>query len=201
MRWERDGEAVPTHEFIRAAEDNGLIVPIGDRAIDRAARLAARAPGGQILVNLSPRQLSSPRLVERIGRVIASRQIPPQSLGFEVTETLLIEHFDFAAEVMCRLRQLGCEVGLDDFGTGYSSLGYLRRLPLDFIKVDQTLVTGIDTDREARSIVGAVISMAHALDLDVIAEGVETPSQAATLAELGCGQAQGFLFGRPARPD
>ncbi|MEY2436568.1 MAG: hypothetical protein QOF97_1404 [Acidimicrobiaceae bacterium] len=201
LRWDRHGIAIPPQDFVKVAEDTGLIVPIGDRTIDRAARLAPKAPGGQILVNLSPRQLASPGIVERIGRIIAARQVPPNALGFEVTETLLIEHFDYAADVMRRIRQLGCPVGLDDFGTGYSSLSYLRRLPLDFIKIDGTLTAGIDTDREARSILGAVITMADALDLDVIAEGVETPSQAATLADLGCAHAQGYLFGRPTRPD
>lgn len=201
LRWERDGTAVPPEEFVRVAEETGLIVPIGDRTIDRAARLSSTAPGGQILVNLSPRQLASPQLVERIARIIAARQVAPSALGFEVTETLLIEHFDYAADVMRRIRDLGCPVGLDDFGTGYSSLSYLRRLPLDFIKIDGTLTAGIDSDHEARSIVGAIIAMGDALDLDVIAERVETPSQAATLAELGCPHAQGYLFGQPTRPD
>jgi EAL domain-containing protein (putative c-di-GMP-specific phosphodiesterase class I) len=201
LRWDRDGVAVPPQDFVRVAEDTGLIVPIGDRTIDRAARLAPRAPGGQIFVNLSPRQLASPRLVERIAQVIAARQVPPSALGFEVTETLLIEHFDYAAEVVCRIRELGCPVGLDDFGTGYSSLSYLRRLPLDFIKIDGTLTAGIDTDREARAIIGAIVTMADALDLDVIAEGVEATVQAEALADLGCTYAQGYLFGRPRRPD
>lgn len=201
LRWDRAGTAVPPQDFIRVAEESGLIVPLGDRTIDRAARLSTSAPGGQILVNLSPRQLASPGLVERIARIVSARQVPPAALGFEVTETLLIENFDYAADVMCRIRGLGCPVGLDDFGTGYSSLSYLRRLPLDFIKIDGTLTAGIDTDREARSIVGAIITMADALDLDVIAEGVETPAQAATLADLGCPHAQGYLFGRPTRPD
>jgi len=200
LRWDRDGKAVSPDEFIGVAEETGLIVPIGDRVIDRAARIAARAPGGRLLVNLSPRQLASPRLVERIDGILRSRQVAPAAVGFEVTETLLIEHFDYAADTMSRIRELGCPVGLDDFGTGYSSLSYLRRLPLDFIKIDGTLTQDIDTSQEAQSIVGAVIELASALGLDVIAEGVETHSQAATLNELGCPQAQGYLFGRPAPP-
>ena len=200
LRWDRRGEAVSPQEFVDVAEDTGLIVPIGDRTIDRAARLSHRAPGGQVFVNLSPRHLASPRLVERIGRIIDARQVPPSALGFEVTETLLIEHFDYAAEVMWALRDLGCPVGLDDFGTGYSSLSYLRRLPLDFIKIDGTLTDDIDTDRQARSILGAIITMADALELDVIAECVETAAQAQTLTDLGCAQAQGYFFGHPTRP-
>ncbi len=200
LRWDRGGAPIPPQEFVAVAEDIGLIVPIGDRVIERAAKMAPTAPGGQILVNLSPKQLASPRLVERIELILAEAQVPAPSLGFEVTETLLIEHFDYAVDVIARIRRLGCPVGLDDFGTGYSSLGYLRRLPLDFIKVDGALVAGIDSDAEARSIVGAIITMADALALDVIAEGVETPTQAATLADLGCAHAQGYLFGRPERP-
>ena len=126
--------------------------------------------------------------------------MPPEALGFEVTETLLIEHFDYAAAVISRIRGLGCPVGLDDFGTGYSSLSYLRRLPLDFIKIDGDLITGIDHDEQARSIVGAILAMSEALNLDAIAERVETPTQAAVLTELGCSHAQGYLFGRPAPP-
>jgi diguanylate cyclase (GGDEF)-like protein/PAS domain S-box-containing protein len=201
LRWDWQGTPVSPTDFVKIAEETGLIVPIGDQVIDRAARLAARAPGGQILVNLSPRQLASPRLVERIEHILSARQVAPHAIGFEVTETLLIEHLDYAADVMTRIRQLGCPVGLDDFGTGYSSLSYLRELPMDFIKIDGTLTLGIDTDPEAQSIVGAIITMADALNLDVIAEGVETPTQAATLTDLGCAYAQGYLFGRPTRPE
>jgi diguanylate cyclase (GGDEF)-like protein/PAS domain S-box-containing protein len=201
LRWDRNGSPVPPVEFVGVAEDIGLITPIGDRAIERAAHLAPRAPGGQILVNLSPRQLAAPRLVERIELALAAADAPPDALGFEVTETLLIEHFDYAADVISRIRQLGCPVGLDDFGTGYSSLSYLRRLPLDFIKIDGDLIAGVDSDQEARSIVGAIIKMSEALDLDVIAERVETATQAAALTDLGCPHAQGFLFGRPTRPE
>jgi diguanylate cyclase (GGDEF)-like protein/PAS domain S-box-containing protein len=201
LRWDLNGIPVPPEEFIGVAEETGLIVPIGDRVIDRAARVAARAPGGQVFVNLSPQQLAAPRLVERIERILQSRQVAPFAVGFEVTETLLIEHFDFAAEVMLGLRGLGCPVGLDDFGTGYSSLSYLRELPLDFLKIDGTLTRDIDTDHEARSIVGAVIDLAGALNLGVIAERIETSAQAATLIELGCPHAQGYLFGAPARAE
>jgi EAL domain-containing protein (putative c-di-GMP-specific phosphodiesterase class I) len=182
------------------AEETSLIVPIGDWTIDQAARLAPNAPGGRVLVNLSPRQLAIPALPQRIARFLAARQLPAAALGFEVTETLLIEHFAYTAEILCEIRQLGCRVGLDDFGTGYSSLGYLRRLPIDFVKVDGSLTADIDADPQARAIVGAIVTMAAALHLDVIAEGVETAGQAAALADLGCGQAQGFYFGRPSRP-
>ena len=197
LRWRRGDEAVEPARFIPVAEETGLIVPLGDWIIDRAARLAARSPGGYVSVNLSPRQLAAPALPVRVARILNSCRVPAANVGFEITESSLIEHFDHSAETLCKLRQLGCRVGLDDFGTGFSSLGYLRRLPLDFIKIDRALTADIDADVQARAIVGAILTMADALGLDVIAEGVETEAQASTLRELGCGFAQGFLFGSP----
>ena len=199
LRWEHQQRTIEPRRFIPVAEDTGLIVPIGDWTIDQAAGLAAEGLGAQILVNLSPRQLAVPSLPERIARILATHHTPPSAVGFELTETLLIEHFDYTAEILRRIRQLGCPIGLDDFGTGYSSLSYLRRLPLDFIKVDGALTADIDTDRQARAITGAIITMADALGLDVIAEGVERQSQADALQDLGCSLGQGFLFGPPRR--
>jgi diguanylate cyclase (GGDEF)-like protein/PAS domain S-box-containing protein len=197
VRWRRAGQLVEPCSFIPAAESTGLIVPIGDWIISRSAALAASAPGGHVRVNLSPRQLSSPGLVDRIRRALAAARIPATSIGFEVTETLLMEDLDFAIGVLSELRSLGCRVGLDDFGTGYSSLGYLRRLPIDFLKIDGSLTADIDANLQARAVLGAILAMADALALEVIAEGIETEPQAAALAELGCGFAQGYLFGRP----
>src|SRR5581483_6473119 len=139
LRWNHEGTEIGPDRFIPLAEETGLIVPIGDWTIEEAARLATSAPAGRLMVNLSPRQLASPNLPQRIARIIQRRRIPPGALGFEVTETLLVEHFDYTAQVLCKIRQLGCAVGLDDFGTGYSSLGYLRKLPIDFVKIDGSL--------------------------------------------------------------
>jgi diguanylate cyclase (GGDEF)-like protein/PAS domain S-box-containing protein len=200
VRWHHAGRAYQPDEFVPVAEEVGLIVPLGDWIIDRAARLAPHAPGGEVLVNLSARQLASPRLTDRIARALAARRLPASRLGFEVTETLLVEDYDYGAEVLCRIRQLGCRVGLDDFGAGYSSLSYLRRLPLDFLKIDASLSAEIDTNPEASAIVGAIIAMADVLGLEVVAEGVETEAQAAALRGLGCTLAQGYLFGRPEEP-
>jgi diguanylate cyclase (GGDEF)-like protein/PAS domain S-box-containing protein len=197
VRWHLEDRVILPNEFIRVAEETGLIVPLGDWIIDRAAQLAASAPGGRVMVNLSARQLASPGLPERIARVLATRRLSASSLGFEITETLLIEQFDFAVDVLRAIRQLGCGIGLDDFGTGYSSLSYLRRLPIDFLKIDGSFIADIDSDHQSNAIVSAIITMADALTLDVVAEGVEMEAQADSLRELGCGFAQGYLFGRP----
>ena len=201
LRWRHGDRDIPPDRFIPIAEETGLIVPIGDWTIDQAARIARDAPGGRVTVNLSARQLAAPDLPARIARILAARHTSPSMIGFEVTETLLIEHFAYTAQVLSQIRDLGCRVGLDDFGTGYSSLAYLRRLPIDFVKIDGSITADIDADLQARAIRGAILAMADALHLDVVAEGIETQGQADTLVALGCRQAQGFLFGRPQPPD
>ena len=201
VRWRRGGTAFAPSELILVAEETGLIIPLGDWIIDRAAHLARGAPGGQVMVNLSPRQLASPGLPERIARVLAGQRLPASALSFEITETLLIDHYDYTVKVLRAIRELGCRVGLDDFGTGHSSLSYLRHLPIDFLKIDGSFSADIDTDPQANAIVGAIITMAEALGLEVVAEGVETEAQAAALRERGCTLAQGYLFGRPVEPD
>jgi diguanylate cyclase (GGDEF)-like protein/PAS domain S-box-containing protein len=197
VRWHRDGQIVEPCTFVPVAEETGLIVPLGEWIIGRAAQLSHFAPGEHLRVNLSARQLASPGLVGQIQRSLATHRIPATSLGFEVTESLLMEQFDFAINVLSAIRRLGCKVGLDDFGTGYSSLGYLRRLPIDFLKVDGSLTADIDSNPEAKAILAAIVGMADALGMETIAEGIETDAQAATLRELGCTLGQGYLFGRP----
>jgi EAL domain-containing protein (putative c-di-GMP-specific phosphodiesterase class I) len=197
LRWHAPTRKVAPQDLIRVAEETGLIIPLGDWIIDRAAHLAGNAPGGQVIVNLSARQLASPRLPERIARVIKANCSGGNALGFEITETLLIEHFDYTVNVLRALQELGCRVGLDDFGTGYSSLSYLRRLPIDFVKIDESFIANITTDSQANAIVGAIVTMADALGVEVVAEGVETEAQATAVRDLGCAFAQGYFFGRP----
>ena len=197
VRWHAGGITRGPCEFIPVAEETGLILPLGDWILDRALQLASGESDREIMVNLSARQLAYPGLPDRIRRGLALHDVPPSAIGFEITETLLMQNFDFAVEVIGEIRRLGCRVGLDDFGTGYSSFGYLRRLPIDFVKIDRSLTVGIESDTRARHIVGAIIDMVSALGQDVVAEGVETIEQAEVLAELGCGFAQGFHFGRP----
>ena len=201
LRWDPPYQAsIAPDVFIPVAEETGLIVPLGDWTIERAAQLAPHVPGGRISINLSARHLASPGLHERISRILITQRLPGSALVFEVTETLLIEQFQYAVTVLKALRDLGCLVGLDDFGTGYSSLAYLRLLPIDFLKIDGSLVADIDTDPQSQAITQAILTMGRALGLCTVAEGVETEAQAATLHDMGCELAQGYLFGPPAEP-
>ena len=118
-------------------------------------------------------------------------------LAFEVTETALMDNFETATSTLSRLRQLGCLVGLDDFGVGYSSLNYLHRLPVDFIKLDRSLVSAVDTDGQARTIAASFVSLAKALSLGTVAEGIERPSFIGGLRDMGCDDGQGWHFGHP----
>lgn len=196
-RWFDGTKDVPPTTFIQVAEESGLIVQLGDWIIDYAASRASLVPRKRLNVNLSGRQLTSPGLRFRIAQAISSHGLLPGELGFELTESVLIEHFDEAVAALYVIRDLGCRVGLDDFGTGYSTLSRLRCLPIDFLKIDRALIADIHSDSQARAIVGAIVTMAEALSLDVIAEGVEQRSQAAVLQDLGCAYAQGFLYGSP----
>ncbi|HTW10380.1 MAG TPA: EAL domain-containing protein [Acidimicrobiales bacterium] len=152
----------------------------------------------KVFVNLSPRQLLDPGLCSRTERYLRSMNVAASALAFEVTETVVVENFDQASEQLSRLRHIGCAVGLDDFGTGYSSLGYLRRLPVDFLKVDATLVGDLGAGPQALRIVETVVSLAKALSRGTIAEGIERQSQADALVAMGCDCGQGWLYGRPA---
>ena len=197
VRWHHRGKTILPAQFIPIAEQTGLIIPLGEWIINEAVRLTPRAPGGRVSINLSARQLAAPGLVETISRALAVRALPAAAVDFEITETFLVEQFEFAVGVLASIRRLGSRVGLDDFGTGYSSLGYLRRIPIDFLKLDRSLIADLDVDRQARSVAGAVIVMAEALGIEVVAEGVEREAQAAALLDLGASRAQGFLFGTP----
>jgi EAL domain-containing protein (putative c-di-GMP-specific phosphodiesterase class I) len=151
----------------------------------------------QVGVNLSVRQASRPDLVDTVVLALVEAGLPPQVLALEVTESVLIEADETTLRQLAQLHDMGVLLGLDDFGTGYSSLSYLKRLPVSFIKIDKSFVSGIVDDPSDRQIVTAVIRLAQALGVVTIAEGVENTAQLSILQELGCDQAQGFLFGRP----
>jgi EAL domain-containing protein (putative c-di-GMP-specific phosphodiesterase class I) len=201
---ERDGTILPPADFIPVAEDSGLVVPLGAQVLALACRDARsweppnlEDRGLTVAVNLSPRQFGPGDLTEVVERTLARAGLPASCLHLELTETAIMDLHPDILRQLERIRDLGVEMGLDDFGTGYASLTHLRRLPLSFVKIDQSFVQGLGIDDEDERIVAAVVDLAANLGLRSIAEGVETPSQRDRLRDLGCDQAQGFLFGRP----
>jgi diguanylate cyclase len=201
LRWKRPaGVCVGPDVFIPLAEETGIINAIGDWVLGRALGILLAGLTPRLTINLSPRQLLEPGLPSHVERLLALTGVLPASLAFEVTENVVVENFELAAQSLSSLRQLGCPTGLDDFGSGYSSLGYLRRLPLDFLKLDRELVRDVDTDPQASRIAETIIALGRTLSLLTIAEGIERQSQADALADMGCQYGQGWLFGRPSQP-
>jgi diguanylate cyclase (GGDEF)-like protein len=201
---ERDGSILSPAAFIPVAEESGLVVPLGAQVLTMACEEAhgwqrARPPESRltVAVNLSFRQFESGDLWTVVQTKLEQAGLDPRNLHLELTETAVIDLNPDTLHQLGRIRDLGVEVGLDDFGTGYASLTHLRRLPLTFVKIDRSFVQGLGTDQEDERIVAAVVDLAANLGLRSIGEGVETKEQLARLRELGCDQAQGFLFARP----
>ncbi|MEA2828855.1 MAG: hypothetical protein QOG43_3294 [Actinomycetota bacterium] len=197
------GAVVSPAEFIPAAEDSGLVVPLGAQVLEMACEEAQRWQPAKlsVAVNLSARQFEPGTLPTLVRETLGRTGVDPRRLHLELTETAIIDLRRDTIEQLVRLRDLGVEIGLDDFGTGYASLTHLRRLPLTFVKIDQSFVQGLETDDEDRRIVSAVVDLAANLGLRSIAEGVETAGQLTRLRDLGCDQAQGYLFSRPVPPE
>jgi EAL domain-containing protein (putative c-di-GMP-specific phosphodiesterase class I) len=147
-------------------------------------------------VNLSARQFGQPDLVDQVVAILAETGLDPTTLELEITESVVMDQSEVGIRTLHRLRDMGVRLVLDDFGTGYSSLAYLKHLPLDTIKIDRTFVAGLDGEAD-RSIVEAVIALAHGLRISVVAEGIETEAQFEILREMGCDTGQGYLFARP----
>ena len=188
-------------EFIQAAEASGQITAIGQWVINAACQqIRSWLDAGiemTVAVNLSPVQVRQEDLVEQINAAVSSARISPKLLQLEITENMIMEHLDSTPETMRALDSLGYKISIDDFGTGYSSLEYLKRFPVDSLKIDRTFINGIDTDPDNAAIVRAAISMAHSMGLKVVAEGVETEEQLLYLHKLRCDLIQGYLLGRP----
>jgi EAL domain-containing protein (putative c-di-GMP-specific phosphodiesterase class I) len=194
LRWDRPGGgASAPAEFIPVAEESALIVEIGAWALRQACREATPGPGS-VWVNVSGRQLAQPGLPELVADVLAETGLPASRLRVELTEAAVQGATAEGLRTLRELDRAGVGVVLDDFGTGYSSLGHLRDLPLCALKIDRTFIAGLG---RGVSTVAAIASVAAALELVAVAEGVETESQAETLRGLGCPLAQGFLFGAP----
>lgn len=202
-RWNRpDGGPCTPDVFIAAAEENGLILPIGDFVLERALgelrSWRASSPGAVgVNVNVSARQLQDPGFTGRVIAALARQQVPASALRLEVTESTLVGDEAVAATSLRELERAGVSISVDDFGTGYSSLSYLSRLKVHEVKIDRSFVAGVTSRPEDLAIVRATAAMAQALGLAVVAEGIEDEAQRQVLVELGIGRGQGWLLGRP----
>lgn len=199
LRWrDPDRGTIQPSEFIGIAEATNLISEIGRHVIALAcAATVSRPEGERVSINLSGRQFHDPALLETVDKALRESGLPPGRLEFEITETVAMQDLERADLILESLQKRGIRLLMDDFGTGHSSLSNLRRLPLHAVKIDRSFVSDLPGEKRARGIVTAIISMAHHLGLEVIAEGVETEEQLAFLEAEGCDSAQGFLLGRP----
>jgi EAL domain-containing protein (putative c-di-GMP-specific phosphodiesterase class I) len=202
VRWEHPERGLmEPGEFMPMAEETGLIVPIGDwvlgQALDQVRRWRESRPGVTISVNLSPRQLGDPGLPARLTDTMREGGHDPSALCLEVSEGALEAEPEVATRQLSALREMGVKLAIDDFGTGRSSRASLRQMPVDILKIDQTLVSRMGEGAGDVATVEAAVELGHTLGLYVVAEGVETDSQLAQLRDLGCDGAQGYLFSQP----
>jgi diguanylate cyclase (GGDEF)-like protein/PAS domain S-box-containing protein len=207
IRWSHPifGEVPPEH-FIPLAEENGMILQIGDWVLESACRQMREwrqtyRPFGPLSVNLAGAQLRQPNLVRRIEQLLDDNGLEPGCLQLEITENFIMSQTGEALAVLHKLKKLGVQLAIDDFGTGYSSLSYLKRLPLDILKIDQSFVRGLPEDTHDAAIVRAIIALGRSMQLTVIAEGVENAQQQKFLAAEGCEQMQGYIISLPLNPD
>ncbi|GGA41574.1 sensor domain-containing protein [Psychrobacillus lasiicapitis] len=202
LRWNsKDLGMVSPIDFIPLAEETGMIVPIGEWVIREACNQNKEwqrqgLPPVPVSVNLSLRQFYQTDLVEKIELILKETKLDPKYLELEITETIALQP-DIAIRVLNELKSIGVLIAMDDFGTGYSSLNYIRRFPIDHLKIDKAFVQGIQQDEEDRSIIATIITLGHNLSMSVIAEGVETEEQAELLKTYNCDMFQGYLFSRP----
>lgn len=208
LRWTHpELGAIPPAEFIPIAESAGLITPIGQWVLEAVCRQLCiwqeeGRPPIPIAINLSPQQFRQPDLAEYIFHLISGYGLTPRAFMLEITETVAMENAEKNILILRKLHAMGFDVAIDDFGTGYSSLSYLRQFQAQQLKIDMTFIRGLEQGTgEGKAIVAAIIALGHALNMDVVAEGVETPAQFALLNQMGCDQVQGYLFGRPVRAD
>ncbi|HKW36933.1 MAG TPA: EAL domain-containing protein [Burkholderiales bacterium] len=203
LRWQRPEKGlVPPAEFIPVLEDTGLIVPVGEWVLRSAcAQIRAWQTEGlkvpPVSVNLSARQFEQKNLSDAVHKVLGEMGVDPELIEFEITESLLMHDPEGAARTLARLKESGVKLSMDDFGTGYSSLGYLKRFPIDTLKIDRSFVHDISTDANGATLTRAIIHLAQNLRLKVVAEGVETVDQLSFLKVNGCDEMQGYLFATP----
>ena len=204
MRWNHSGVAIPPSDFIPAAESSGLISGLGTWAIEHTAALCARWEKENLLpadftfsINMSTRQLTNSALPAKIREILRRHGVDPKRIQMEITETALMQDIAVTTKILLALEEIGLSIAVDDFGTGYSSLAQLVRMRVDCLKIDRMFVNDLSSDSRNRSIAASIISMAHNLDLKVVAEGVETAEQAKFLMDHDCDAAQGYHFFRP----
>ncbi len=202
LRWTRDGRTIPAATFIRAIERSPVIIDVGEWVIGETCRQIAewRKAGlavPRIAVNIGARHFQHPRLVETIRQLLARHGVDGTALELEITETTAMHDAEATVHTIDTLRALGLEIAIDDFGTGYSSLAYLKRFAITCLKIDRAFVSDLPSSRSATAIVNAIVATAHALDLRVVAEGVETAEQAEFLTSSLCDMGQGYLFAAP----
>jgi EAL domain-containing protein (putative c-di-GMP-specific phosphodiesterase class I) len=202
LRWNQSdlGMITPT-EFIKVAEETGVIAPLGEWVMQQACiQLKRWHEAGHadlhVTVNLSPHQLRRPGFPEFVAGVLKDSGLPAEALEIEITEGILMMYSPENVTALGRLARMGVRLAIDDFGTGYSSLSYLQRFPISVLKIDRSFVSGIGQDPNDTSIVGAIIAMADGLQIKVVAEGVETEEQAEFLRARGCYAAQGFYYSK-----
>jgi diguanylate cyclase (GGDEF)-like protein/PAS domain S-box-containing protein len=206
LRWERGGRLLPAPEFISLAEDAGLIIPLEEWAIETACRQGRlwQANGYaplRVAVNISLHHFEDRNLPRAIERALANAGLDPELLELELTESALMRNSEGARAALAELKSMGIRISIDDFGTGYSSLSYLKRLPVDALKIDRSFISDVTTDANDAAIVRAVVTLAHSLGIEVVAEGVETAEQLELLRAEGCDIVQGFLLSCPLPPE
>ncbi|MXQ08806.1 EAL domain-containing protein [Alphaproteobacteria bacterium GH1-50] len=202
VRWHRKGGIVMPNEFIPLAEESGLIIELDLFILRRAAEIIAgwnkeNGVALSVSVNLSALHLMSGKIVREVADALDATHLPPDLLTLEITESIELRDWARVQNTLLELRQLGCRISVEDFGAGFSSLAYLRAMNADELKIDQSLVSEIETSEEARFILDAVMDLAQNLAMSVVVEGIETEEQAAAIRQMGGSQAQGYLFGRP----
>jgi diguanylate cyclase (GGDEF)-like protein/PAS domain S-box-containing protein len=198
---------VPPLDFIPLAEETGLIVPIGRWVLQEACRFAQAMNEGRggnpfhMAVNLSARQLARPEIVDEVGEILEDTGVDPRALVLEITESVMMQDMDMSIERLTALKELGVQLAIDDFGTGYSSLNYVRRFPVDILKVDKSFIDGVSEGGESAALTAAVIELAGILNLRPVAEGIERADQLERLLEMRCDLGQGYFFAKPLPPD
>jgi predicted signal transduction protein with EAL and GGDEF domain len=203
LRWHHpELGAISPARFVPIAEQAGLMRDIGQWVLVEACQNAKRLLDlghhfGKLAVNIAGAQITDGCLIENVKRALNQAQLPPQYLALEVTESFVMRHVDKSIQQLSDLRALGVDIHIDDFGTGHSSLSYLKQLPIDKLKIDQSFIRDIPTDPDDMAITKAIVSMAKALNLEVIAEGVENQAQLSYLSDIFCTEIQGFYFSKP----